>query len=102
MLGTTYGDLDPRNPVFAESRQLSLCHHLRTGDIFRVKVELRLAERMLIAFKLQWATIKIYAIAGGAESLKDVGDHPDYLDENLEWLGCPQPSLRELVEQWED
>ena len=58
MLGKTYGDLDPNNPIFAEDRQVSVCHHLRTGDIFYVKVEHRLADRMLTPFKLQWAVIK--------------------------------------------
>jgi hypothetical protein len=52
---------------------------------------------MVTAFELQWASIKIYSIAGGAEALKDVGDHPDYLDEDLEWIGCPRPSFRELL-----
>jgi hypothetical protein len=53
---------------------------------------------MLTAFKLQWASIKIYSISGGAEALKDVGDHPDYLDENLEWIGCPRPTIAQLLE----
>ena len=57
---------------------------------------------MLAAFKLQWATIMIYSIAGGAESLKDVGDDPDYLDENLEWLGCALPMIAELLLEMED
>jgi hypothetical protein len=102
ILGKTYGDLDPANPVFAENRQISICHHLQTGDIFYVNVEYRCADRMLAAFKLQWATIMIYSIAGGAESLKDVGDHPDYLDENLEWLGCPLPTIADLLLEMED
>ena len=34
ILGKTYGDLDPANPVFAENRQISICHYLQTGDIF--------------------------------------------------------------------
>ncbi|KAK3360467.1 hypothetical protein B0T25DRAFT_578394 [Lasiosphaeria hispida] len=96
MLGKTYGDLDSSNPVFAHDRQDSICHHLRTGDIFYVKVETRYANHMLTAFKLQWACIKIFSIASGAEALKDVGGHPDYLDENLEWIGYPHPPAQEL------
>jgi hypothetical protein len=101
MLGKTYGDLDSSNPVFAHDRQDSTCHHLRTGDIFYVKVETWYANHMLTAFKLQWACIKIFSIAGGAEVFKDVGDHPDYLDENLEWIGCPHPPVQELFQAWE-
>ncbi|KAK5656460.1 hypothetical protein OQA88_4843 [Cercophora sp. LCS_1] len=101
MLGKTYGDLDSSNPIFAHDRQHSICHFLRTGDIFYVNVETRRANHMLTAFKLQWACIKIFSIAGGAEALKDVGDDPDYLDENLEWIGNPRPSIRELLQEWD-
>lgn len=53
MFGKTYSDLDSSNPVFAHDRQHSICHSLRTGNIFYVKVEIRRANYMLTAFKLQ-------------------------------------------------
>lgn len=100
MLGKTYGDLDPNNPIFAEDRQVSVCHHLRTGDIFYVKVEHRLADRMLTPFKLQWAVIKIYAVAGGVESLRDVGEHLAFLGPDLEWPAFPMPSMQQIVDDY--
>jgi hypothetical protein len=45
---------------------------------------------MLTAFKLKWACIKIFSIAGGAETLKDVGDHPDY--QTKIWSGSETPA----------
>jgi hypothetical protein len=85
LVGKTFGDLDhtdDSNPVFALDRKVSISHLVETGDIFYVKVEFRYADRMLAALQIQWAAIKILAMAGGAESLDDVGDHPDYLDQN--------------------
>ena len=100
LLGRAYGDLDPTNPVFAEDRQLSPCHHLQTGDIFYGNVEEDQAEHMLIAFNLQWEAIKLYAIAEGAESLVGVADHPQYLDSELEWIGRPLPTIWEMLDSW--
>ena len=103
-VGKTYGDLDltdSLNPVFALDRRSSISHHVQTGDILYVKVEPRYAERMLAAFRIQWAVIKILAMAGGAESLDDVGDHPDYLDENLNWLGDSGLTIPELFKEWD-
>lgn len=99
MLSKTYGHFDPANPVFAPDERLSHYDQLQTGDIYYVKVETQHADHMLTAFKLRWAVSKIYSIAGGVEALKDVGDHPEYLDENLEWIGRPEPSFRELMEE---
>lgn len=95
MLGRTYGDSDPVKLVF---RDPQIPTQPQTGDTFSVLVEEGHAERMLTAFKLQWAAIKIYAIAREVESLKNVGDHPEYLDEELEWLGRPMPTIREFLE----
>ncbi|KAK0753546.1 hypothetical protein B0T18DRAFT_397130 [Schizothecium vesticola] len=103
-VGKTYRDLDltdSLNPVFALDRRSSISHHVQTGDIVYVKVEPRYAERMLAAFRIQWAAIKILAMAGGAESLDDVGDHPDYLDENLNWLGDSGLTIPELFKEWD-
>ena len=103
-VGKTYGDLDltdSLNPVFALDRRSSISHHVQTGDIVYVKVEPRYAERMLAAFRIQWAAINILAMAGGAESLDDVGDHPDYLDENLNWLGDSGLTIPELFKEWD-
>jgi len=105
LVGKTFGDLDltdDSNPVFALDRKVSVSHLVETGDIFYLKVELRYADRMLAALQIQWAAIKILAMAGGAESLDDVGDHPDYLDENLNWLGHRGVTIPELIKEWED
>ncbi|KAK0652832.1 hypothetical protein B0T16DRAFT_455178 [Cercophora newfieldiana] len=104
MFDKTYGDLDTdgSNPVFADDRRTSVSHEVETGNIFYVKVENRYANRMLAALRIQWAVIKILSIAGGVESLEDVGDHPDYLDENLDWLGHRGTTLRELFKKWDD
>lgn len=98
ILCRTFGDLDPANPVFAADRLISNCHHLQTGDIFYANVEQEMAERMLTAFKLQLATIKIYSIAGAANLLRDVGDHPNYLDPDLEWAGKRYLTTRAITE----
>ncbi|KAK1832695.1 hypothetical protein QBC39DRAFT_66535, partial [Podospora conica] len=42
------------------------CHPVMTGDIFEWSVETADAEKMKRAFELQWALIRITAIAGGA------------------------------------
>lgn len=103
LVGKTFGDLDrtdDSNPVFKLDRNVSLSHWVETGDIFYVKVEFRCADRMLAAFQIQWAAINILAMAGGAAALDDVGDHPDYLDEDLHWLG--DLKMSELMKEWEN
>jgi len=106
LFNKTYGDLETNklNPVFAQDRQSSVSHCVQTGDIFYVKVEHRYAERMLSTFRIQWAAIKILSLAGGAESLDDVGDSPDYLDENLNWMGDVKRGMTasDLFKTWED
>ncbi|KAK0649779.1 hypothetical protein B0T16DRAFT_492336 [Cercophora newfieldiana] len=101
----TYGDLETSelNPVFAQDRQNSVSHRVQTGDIFYVKVEHRYAERMLSAFQIQWAAIRILSLAGGAEALNDVGDAPDYLDEKLRWMGEVKRGMttEDLFKTWE-
>lgn len=107
-VGRTYGDLEEptdmsTNPVFAPDRQSSISHHVQTGDIFYAEVQPRHAERMLAAFQIKWTAVKILAMAGGAESLRDVGDHPDYLDENLNWIGHYKMGLTipQLMKEWD-
>ena len=85
MLGRTYGDADPNNPVYAQHRAVSLNHMIQTGDVFYVPVETRYAHRMFLAFTIQWYAIRVFSLAGGAESLEDVDDDPEYLDANLLW-----------------
>ncbi|KAK4443777.1 hypothetical protein QBC34DRAFT_385981 [Podospora aff. communis PSN243] len=63
IIGAAYGDLDPTNPITVQ-KQYTL--------------------GMFTALKLQFAFVKIFGLAGGEEALKDVGDWPDYLDEDLE------------------
>jgi len=50
-----------------------------TGDIFYAHIDSEHAEKMKLAFDIQWAIIQMTAIAGGAEALELVGDDPDYL-----------------------
>lgn len=77
----TYGDRSSEDPVVAMLRPKS-GRPLQTGDIFYVDIQTEHTEKMIAAFELQWALIKIAAIAGGAEALDLVGDEPDFLDEN--------------------
>ncbi|KAH6635463.1 hypothetical protein B0J18DRAFT_418863 [Chaetomium sp. MPI-SDFR-AT-0129] len=105
LVGKTFGDLDPTddsNPVFALNKKASVSHLVETGDIFYIKVEVKYADRMLAALQIQWAAIKIVAMAGGVESLDDVGDHPEYLDQNLNWLGHRGITIPELIKEWDD
>jgi len=41
-------------------------------------------------------------MAGGAELLDHVGDHPNYLDKILNWLGHRGVTIPELIKEWED
>ncbi|KAH8904492.1 hypothetical protein BR93DRAFT_149768 [Coniochaeta sp. PMI_546] len=77
----TYGDQSSEIPVVAMLRPRS-GRPLQTGDIFYVDIQTEHADKMIVAFELQWALIKIAAIAGGAEALDLVGDEPDFLDED--------------------
>ena len=80
MFRETYGNPSSGNPVFAAARPVS-GRHIRTGDIFYVDIQTRHVHKMKLAFDIQWALIKIAAMAGGAEALELVGDEPEYLDE---------------------
>lgn len=44
-------------------------------------------QKMMMAFDLQWALIKLLAISGGAEALDDVPDDPEFLDESWRFPG---------------
>ncbi|KAK3323824.1 hypothetical protein B0T19DRAFT_463706 [Cercophora scortea] len=105
-LNKTYGDPEANglNPVLSQDRESSVFHRVQTGDIFYVKVEHRYAERMLAAFRIKWAAINILSMAGGAESLDDVGDYPEYLDENLNWMGDVKrgTTVLDLMKEWDD
>ena len=103
----TYGDLetDDSNPVFAQDRRCSVSHLVQTGDIFYVKVKSQFAKRMLAAFQIQWAAIKILSLAGGVEALDDVGDHPKYPDESCrDWIGYVEEgtTIGQLMKAWDD
>ncbi|KAK5651008.1 hypothetical protein OQA88_2686 [Cercophora sp. LCS_1] len=54
---------------------------------------------MILAFNVQWALVKLLAMAGGAEALDDVPYDPDFLDEDWEFPGAtiywPNRNLRE-------
>lgn len=80
MFRDTYGNPSSGSPVFAAARPVS-GRNIRTGDIFYVDIQTRHVHKMKLAFDIQWAIIKIAAMAGGAEALELVGDEPEYLDE---------------------
>ncbi|KAH6838655.1 hypothetical protein B0I37DRAFT_409188 [Chaetomium sp. MPI-CAGE-AT-0009] len=61
--------------------------NVETGDVFEVLVPNRHMQKMVMAFNLQWALIKILAMAGGAEALDDTPDHPEFLDESWRFPG---------------
>lgn len=52
---------------------------VQTGDIFYIDIDTIYVEKMKAAFDIQWALIKITAMAGGAEALELLDDEPDYL-----------------------
>ncbi|RYO84169.1 hypothetical protein DL766_006758 [Monosporascus sp. MC13-8B] len=54
---------------------------VQTGDIFHVAIQSKHAEKMKLAFEMQWGLCNIIAMAGGAEVLDDVGDDPDFVNE---------------------
>ena len=75
-----YGDatLPDSNP-FAWTRTSGWA--VQTGDIFYISIQNKHAEKMKLAFEMQWGLCNIIAMAGGAEVLDDVGDDPDFLNE---------------------
>jgi len=60
---------------------------LETGDVFGVHIPRRHMEKMVEAFRVQWALVKLLAMAGGAEAAVDYPDDPEFLDENWELPG---------------
>lgn len=62
-------------------------------------------DKMILAFQVQRALIKILAMAGGAEALEDVDYQPPFLDNDWEFPGLKTEfSSRPLVllsEPWE-
>ncbi|RYP30334.1 hypothetical protein DL767_006308 [Monosporascus sp. MG133] len=54
---------------------------VQTGDIFYISIQSKHAEKMMLAFEMQWGLCNIIAMAGGAEALDDIGDDPDFLNE---------------------
>ena len=77
------GDYSPSDgrPIVAISRPATGIN-LETGDIFEIRVPRRHAQKMMAALNLQWALNKVLAMAGGAEALDNIPDHPEFLDEN--------------------
>lgn len=68
-------------PIVAVSRP-ETGFTLETGDVFRVLIQRRHMEKMIEAFRVQWALVKMLAMVGGAEAVEDVPDHPEFLDED--------------------
>ncbi|KAK5656284.1 hypothetical protein OQA88_4664 [Cercophora sp. LCS_1] len=73
-------------PVVAISRPTT-GFNVESGDIIEVNIPQRHMDKMILAFDVQWALVKLLAMAGGAEALDDVPYHPDFLDENWEFPG---------------
>jgi hypothetical protein len=55
---------------------------IETGDIFYVQVPTSDCSKMELAFQIQWAVLRIAAIAGGAEALNYLPDEPE--DDDIE------------------
>ncbi|KAK4461944.1 hypothetical protein QBC42DRAFT_85914 [Cladorrhinum samala] len=66
---------------------------VKDGDVFEVSIEERHMEKMILAFELQWALIKLIAMAGGAETLDDADFKPDFLDGDWDLPGAKPSSL---------
>jgi len=79
--------------------------NVEDGDIFDVLIPKRHMDKMILAFQVQRALIKILAMTGGAEALEDVDYHPPFLDDDWEFPGLKTVfSSRPLVvlsEPWE-
>lgn len=83
------GDCNPSDgrPIVAIARPAS-GFNVETGDIFDVPIPKRHMEKMILAFKLQWALVKLLAMAGGPEALDyPLLDHPEFLDETWGFPG---------------
>lgn len=57
---------------------------IETGDIFYVVVPTRDCPKMELAFQIQWAVLKMAAMAGGAEALDYLPDRPEHTENG--WL----------------
>jgi hypothetical protein len=79
-------------PLVAMSRPAT-GFNLETGDVFEVLIPKEHMQKMMMAFNLQWALIKILAMAGGAEALEDTPDHPEFLDEHWSFPGLTAERL---------
>ncbi len=82
-------------PIVAVSRP-ETGFNLETGDVFKVFIQRRHMEKMIEAFRIQWALTKMLAMAGGAEAVQDFPDHPEFLDED--WR-LPGPR-DEFIKRW--
>ncbi|KAM7221561.1 hypothetical protein V8F06_003133 [Rhypophila decipiens] len=70
---------DGRRPIIAMSRP-GTGFSIESGDVFEVLVPRGHMDKMILAFDLQWAMVKLLAISGCAEAVDDLPDHPDFLD----------------------
>ena len=80
-----HSPLDGR-PIVAISRPAT-GFNVETGDVFDIFVPKQHMQKMIMALNLQWALIKILAMAGGAEALDDIPNHPEFLDEGWRFPG---------------
>ncbi|KAK3317626.1 hypothetical protein B0T19DRAFT_446581 [Cercophora scortea] len=55
--------------------------NIESRDVFEVLVLNQHMQKMIMAFDLQWALIKLLATDGDAEALDNTPDHPELLDE---------------------
>ncbi|KXX83113.1 Sulfate adenylyltransferase subunit 2 [Madurella mycetomatis] len=74
----TNGSHSTLGPMIAASMPAS-GRPLQTGDIFYVDIETRDADKMIMAFHIQWVLTQIAAMAGGVEALELLEDEPDYV-----------------------
>lgn len=91
-LGNTSG-LEGK-PVVAITRPAT-GFNVESGDIFQVFVLKRHMQKMILAFDLQWALVKLLAMGGGVEAIKEVPDDPEFLD-NYWMFSGPKSDLLDL------
>jgi len=59
-------------------------------------------DKMIEAFRVQWALIKMLAIAGGAEAVKDYPDDPEFLDQDWRLPGPREELVRTIAESQQE
>ncbi|KAH6635559.1 hypothetical protein B0J18DRAFT_51481 [Chaetomium sp. MPI-SDFR-AT-0129] len=67
---------------------------VESGDVLKVSVPKKHVKKMILAFDLQWALIKLLAMGGGAEAIDEAPDDSKFLDEFWEFPGITAETRR--------